>query len=52
VFVADLSLEDDGPGDAPGSREVGVALRNAVPVTAEQWRAHRDGEWPWGPTGE
>jgi hypothetical protein len=51
VHIGILKLEDDGPGDWPGSREACVALRDVRPATKEEWEAHLAGDWPWA-TGE
>ncbi len=48
LYVYDIHVVDDGPGDWPGSREVAVELRDGRPVTVEEWAAHRRGEYPWG----
>jgi hypothetical protein len=47
VYVGTLKLVDDGPGDWPGSREVALQLCDTHLATEEEWRAYRDGEWPW-----
>jgi hypothetical protein len=47
VYVARLRFVDDGPGDWPGSREVLLQLHDMRRATAEEWKAHLDGEWPW-----
>lgn len=49
VFVVELRLIDDGPGDAPGSRECALQAKNFRVVTATEWTAHCGGEWPWEP---
>ncbi len=51
VYYGVLSLVDDGPGDWPGSREVCPSLSDVRPVTADEWKAHLQGEWPWDPKG-
>ena len=47
ICIVDVSVEDDGPGDWPGSRECCICLKNARPVTKEEWAAFLDGEFPW-----
>jgi hypothetical protein len=47
VYICDIKVEDDGPGDWPGSREVIPALRKPRRATKEEWAAHCRGEWPW-----
>lgn len=47
IWVGDLSVVDDGEGDWPGSRECAVQFSNAHPATAEEWRDHCEGLWPW-----
>lgn len=47
LYVAELKLIDDGPGDYPGSREVCVSVVESRLATKEEWEAHRTGEWPW-----
>ena len=49
VYVGELLLVDDGPGDWSGSREVALQMRNARPATLEEWTAHLNGEWAWEP---
>jgi hypothetical protein len=51
VFLVELVLEDDGPGDWPGTREVVLSERNRRLVTDAEWEAHVDGEWPWKEDG-
>lgn len=52
IWVADLGLVDDGPGDWPGSRECLLQVKDAHPVTAEEWAFYLDGDWPWEPIEE
>lgn len=47
AYVGKLSVKDDGPGDWPGTRECVLVFHDARRVTAEEWRRHLDGEWPW-----
>lgn len=47
VYVSELCLIDDGPGDWPGSREVCLSLREVRPITKDEWMFYRDGLWPW-----
>jgi hypothetical protein len=47
VYFGVLGLVDDGPGDYPGTREFAVSLSEVRDVTAEEWKAHLAGEWPW-----
>ncbi len=47
IYVGELSLIDDGPGDYPGTREVCPALSGVRLATVEEWKAHLRGEWPW-----
>jgi len=49
VWLFDLGLVDDGPGDWPGSRECMLQLTNGRHATAEEWAYHRGDEWPWEP---
>jgi hypothetical protein len=49
VWVADLDIVDDGPGDWPGSRESLLQVKRAHPVTQEEWVSYLDGDWPWEP---
>ena len=47
VFIVDMKLVDDGPGDWPGSREVAIQFSNARKATKEEWSNHCDDLWPW-----
>lgn len=47
LWVGDLSLEDDGPGDWEGTREVLLQLSGLRPITAEEWMRYRRDEWIW-----
>lgn len=33
--------------DYPGSREACVQLYDLRRATADEWKSHLDGEWPW-----
>jgi hypothetical protein len=50
VYVGTLSLVDDGPGDWPGSREFCARLDDVRLATADEWKAHLAGQWPWEQT--
>jgi len=50
IYVGQLSLADDGPGDWPGSHEFSAVIAFFTPATAEQWSQHLAGEWPWEPS--
>lgn len=47
LYIVELRIADDGPGDWPGSREGILQLHDPKPATREQWAAHCDGDWPW-----
>lgn len=47
LFIGNLAVVDDGPGDWPGTRECAVVINELRPVTAAEWKAHCRGEWPW-----
>jgi hypothetical protein len=47
MYIGELRLIDDGPGDWPGSREVCLSLQEVRPITKDEWEAFRDGDWPW-----
>ncbi len=47
VFIVDMDLVDDGPGDWPGSREVAIQFSNARKATKDEWNMVNDGDWPW-----
>ena len=47
LWVGDLKLIDDGPGDWPGSREFALQIYAWRPGTTEEWASFRAGEWPW-----
>lgn len=47
VYVVDMALADDGPGDWPGSREAVVQMSNFRLATADEWSKFRKGEYPW-----
>lgn len=48
LYIGELRLIDDGPGDAPGSRECALEFRNAALASANAWRLYtEEGEWPW-----
>jgi hypothetical protein len=49
LFIVELVLIDDGPGDWPGSRESCLHARNFRQATPEEWKAHLVGDWPWEP---
>jgi hypothetical protein len=52
VYYGVLVLLDDGPGDAPGSREFFASLTSVRLATAEEWHSHLRGEWAWDPQAE
>lgn len=47
VWTVSVRLADDGPGDAPGTREFIVKFYDKRPTTKEEWTSYCDGEWPW-----
>lgn len=47
VFIVDMKLVDDGPGDYPGTREVAIQFTNARKATKKEWNMHCDALWPW-----
>jgi hypothetical protein len=49
VWVASVKAVDDGPSDWAwdDGREVMIQFYDFRPVTEEEWKAHREGEWPW-----
>jgi len=47
VFIVDMKLVDDGPGDYPGTREVAIQFTNTRKATKDEWSAHCDALWPW-----
>ena len=47
LFIAELSMVDDGPGDWPGTREFLLSVTSFRTATAEEWAHHCDGDWPW-----
>ena len=47
VYIMDLGLQDDGPGDWPGSREYILTLTNPVKITEEQWKKFSEDEILW-----
>jgi hypothetical protein len=47
LYIGELKLADDGPGDWPGSRKACVKVVSLRLATKEEWESHRDGEWPW-----
>ncbi len=47
IYLARLSLIDEGPGDLPGSRECSVEIVDLRAVTKEEWLAYAGGEYPW-----
>jgi hypothetical protein len=49
VFIAEMVLVDDGPGDYPGTRETALQLRNFRRVSEAEWGAFLAGDWPWKP---
>lgn len=51
VYMAELVLVDDGPGDVPGTREHLASIRNLRRVTREEWEAFLLDEWPWNEDG-
>ena len=52
VFVAEMRLADDGPGDWPGSRESVLQLFDIRPATEDEWKAWLNGDIPWPAQGE
>jgi hypothetical protein len=44
LYVAELFIEDDGPGDLPGAHEHSLVLRKPRLATADEWRAYQEGE--------
>ena len=48
VYRVSLVLVDDGPSDWPGAREMVLAIKDAVPVSEQDWRSVLDDEWPEG----
>lgn len=47
VYLGSMKLEDDGPGDYPGTREVCLTVDDLRPVSKEEWNDYRNGEYPW-----
>lgn len=47
IYICDVKIVDDGPGDWPGSREAIPQLLNFRLATPEEWLAFIDGDWPW-----
>lgn len=47
VYVAELRIVDDGPGDYPGTCEALPGLHNFRTATKAEFAAHLRGEWPW-----
>ena len=48
VFVGEVVLADDGPGDYPGTRETRAEVRGLRFVTEEEWRRFCDDLCPFG----
>lgn len=51
LFVGDISIEDDGPGDWPGTREYTLALSAFRPATEAEFEAFRRSEYIWSDDG-
>lgn len=47
VWMGQLRLVDDGPGDYPGTREYALQLHDERRCTPEEWAAFLAGDWPW-----
>jgi hypothetical protein len=47
VFVAEMKIVDDGPGDWPGSRESVLQLCDMRPITKDEWRAWLNADIFW-----
>ena len=48
VWVCELSLVDDGPGDWPGARECKLTICHYRRPTLVEWSRHVADEHPWG----
>ena len=47
LWIGELRIADNGPGDWPGSRECILKFCKERYATPDEWQAHLSGEWPW-----
>lgn len=47
IYIVDMTMEDDGPGDWPGAREYCLGFRNIRRATEREWADYCQGDRPW-----